>query len=418
MPINPGYGGSEIAYHLKDSGAKLLFAWHELSDAAEEAAKEADNECEVILVAPDEFESQLKDAETLDEVAERDGEDLAVLMYTSGTTGEPKGSALTHANLSEATRMIISVFDVTEDDVILGALPLFHVFGQVCGLGAAIKLGACLSMIPKFEPEKVLEVVGRDGVTILEGVPTMYGALVSVDDLDAYDISSVRLAVTGGQAMPQDTQERFEDLFEIEMSEGFGLSETASVATMNKPGERRAGSIGKPVEGVELKTVDDDRNDLDRGEKGELAIKGPTVMTCYWNKPEETDEDLRDGWFHTGDVAEEDDDGFFYIVDRKKDMIIRGGENIYPREVEEVLFRHDAIEEAAVVGIEDDKLGEEIGAAVVLKEGEDVSTEDIQEYAKGELASVKYPRRIWFVDELPKGPTGKVQKKDIEVPEE
>ena len=245
----------------------------------------------------------------------------------------------------------------------------------------------------------------------------MYGAVLGADGRESHDTSSLRVAITGGQAMPAEVMEKFEQAFGIEVLEGYGLSETTAVGTFNHPGERRPGSIGKPVDGVAVKIVDDDRNEVAPGDIGEIAIKGANVMAKYWNKEEETREDLRDGWFHTGDMGHVDEDGYVFIDDRKKDMIIRGGENVYPREVEELLYRHEAIEEAAVIGVADERLGEEVAAAIVVKQGEDVSEEEIQEYVKGKVAKYKYPRKIWFLDELPKGPTGKILKREIEVPE-
>ena len=415
VPINPRYEGDEVAYHLADSGAKVLFAWHDFMDAAERGAQEGD--AEVISVAPEKFEEMLAEADADHGMVERQSEDPAVILYTSGTTGHPKGAVLTQGNLQKSTDVVTRLVEMSEDDVILGALPFFHVFGQACGLNGATKLGACLSLIARFDPAKTLEAIERDRVTIFEGVPTMYGAVLKATGENEHDTSSLRVGIVGGQAMPVDVMEKFEDAFGIEVLEGYGLSETTAVGTFNHPGDRKPGSIGKPVEGVEVKIVDDDRNEVEQGEIGEIAIKGSNVMAEYWNKEEETREELRDGWFHTGDMGHVDEDGYVFIDDRKKDMIIRGGENVYPREIEEVLYRHDAVEEVAVVGVEDERLGEEVGAAVVLKQGQDVSTEDLQEYVKGKVAKYKYPRRLWFLDELPKGPTGKILKREIEVPD-
>jgi long-chain acyl-CoA synthetase len=308
---------------------------------------------------------------------------------------------------------------MSENDVILGALPFFHVFGQACGLNGATKLGACVSLIPKFDAKATLEAIQRDGVTIFEGVPTMYSAVLNLDDRDQYDTSSLRVAVVGGQAMPVEVMEKFEEAFGIKVLEGYGLSETCAVGTFNYPDARKPGSIGKPVEGIEVKIVDDDRNEVEQGEIGEIAIKGANVMKEYWNKPEETAEELRDGWFHTGDMGHIDEGGFVYIDDRKKDMIIRGGENVYPREIEEVLYRHDAVAEVAVIGVEHERLGEEVAAAVVLKEKDSASEDDLREFALEHLAKYKVPTKIWFLDdELPKGPTGKILKREIKPPED
>jgi long-chain acyl-CoA synthetase len=416
VPLNPRYGESEVAYHLGDSEAKLLFAWHQFSDAAEKGAGEHD--IEMIPVEPGKFEEVLKDAEPYSDVQGREEDDAAVILYTSGTTGTPKGAVLTHGNVAKSTAVATTLVDLSEDDVILGALPFFHVFGQACGLNSAAKLGASVSLIPKFDPKATLEAIQRDGVTVFEGVPTMYSAVLNFDERDSYDTSSLRVGIAGGQAMPVEVMEKFEKAFDIEVLEGYGLSETCAVGTFNYPGKRKPGSIGKPVEGIEVKIVDDDRNEVSQGEIGEIAIKGANVMREYWNKPEETEEDLREGWFHTGDMGHIDEDGYVFIDDRKKDMIIRGGENVYPREIEEVLYQHDGIEEVAVIGVEHERLGEEVAAAVVLKEKDSVSADELREFALDKLAKYKCPSKIWFLDELPKGPTGKILKREIEAPEE
>src|SRR5437588_3096889 len=218
--------------------------------------------------------------------------------------------------------------------------------------------------------------------------------------------------------MPVEVMERFEQAFDIEVLEGYGLSETTAVGTFNSPGERKPGSIGMPVEGIEVKIVEHDRDEVPQGEIGEIAIKGPNVMREYWNKTSETEQDLRDGWFHTGDLGHIDEDGYVFIDDRKKDMIIRGGENVYPREIEEVLYQHDGIEEVAVVGVEHERLGEEVAAAVVLKEKDSVRADEIRDFALDKLAKFKVPTKIWFLDELPKGPTGKILKRELKPPED
>jgi long-chain acyl-CoA synthetase len=416
VPLNPRYGHSEVAYHVGDSEAKLLFGWHQFADAAERGAREHD--VEAILVEPGKFEETLGDAEPDSRVADRDRDHAAVILYTSGTTGAPKGAVLTHGNIAKSTAVATTLVEMSENDVILGALPFFHVFGQACGLNGATKLGACVSLIPKFSAEATLEAIQRDGVTVFEGVPTMYSAVLNFDGRDRYETSSLRVGIVGGQAMPVEVMERFERAFGIEVLEGYGLSETCAVGTFNYPGDRKPGSIGKPVEGIEVKIVDDDRNELPQGEIGEIAIKGANVMKEYWHKPDETAEDLRDGWFHTGDMGHIDEDGYVSIDDRKKDMIIRGGENVYPREIEEVLYQHEGIEEVAVVGVEHERLGEEVGAAVVLKEKDSVSADELREFALERLAKFKCPTKIWFLDELPKGPTGKILKRELEPPED
>jgi long-chain acyl-CoA synthetase len=417
VPMNVLLKGREVSFYLEDPGAKLVLAWQDFADAANQGAEEAG--AEVIPVAPGEFEKLVAEHEPDTEVADVDDDDTAVILYTSGTTGKPKGAELTHANLTENVRVTAETLaQVDENDVILGALPLFHSFGQTCGLNTAVFKGACLTLVPRFDPAKALEIIQRDKVTIFEGVPTMYTAMLHCDKRDDYDTSSVRLCISGGSAMPVEVMRGFEDAFDCKVLEGYGLSETSPVASFNHPDkERKPGSIGTPIEGVEMKLVDEDGKDVEQGEVGEIVIKGHNVMKGYWNRPDATEEAIKDGWFHSGDMGQIDEDGYFKIVDRKKEMIIRGGYNVYPREIEEVLYEHPAVESCAVVGVEDDKMGEEVGAAIVLKQGEEASEDDLRDYVKNEVANYKYPRRIWFVDELPMGPTGKILKREIEIPE-
>jgi long-chain acyl-CoA synthetase len=274
-----------------------------------------------------------------------------------------------------------------------------------------------LTLIPRFDPAKALEIIQRDKVTIFEGVPTMFSAMLHVEDRDSYDVSGLKLCASGGSAMPVEVLKGFEEAFGCKVLEGYGLSETSPVASFNHPDrERKPGSIGTPIEGVEMRVVDDEGNDVAQGEVGEIVIRGHNVMKGYWQRDDATAESIKDGWFHTGDMAQVDSDGYFFIVDRKKDMIIRGGYNVYPREIEEVLYEHPAVREAAVVGVPHDSLGEEVGAAIALKDGAEASEDEIRAFAKERIAAYKYPRQVWFVDELPKGPTGKVLKREIEAP--
>ena len=418
VPMNPLLKAREVEFYLKDPEAKIMFAWGDFAEAAEPGAEAAG--AEAILVKPGEFEQSLFEQEADHSCADREGEDTAVILYTSGTTGTPKGAELTHDNLgSNVDTILSSLIEITPDDVVLGALPFFHSFGQTCGLNASVKAGGKLTLLPRFEPDKALEILARDKVTIFEGVPTMYVAMLHSDNADEADTSSLRLCVSGGSAMPGEVLRAFEEKFGCKILEGYGLSETSPVASFNHPDrERKVGSIGTPVEGVEMKVVDEDGNEVEQGEVGEIVIKGPNVMKGYWRKDDATAESIKDSWFYTGDMAKVDEEGYFFIVDRKKEMILRGGYNVYPREIEEVLYEHPAVAEAAVVGVKDDKMGEEVGAAVVLKKGEDVSADDLKQFVKDQVAGYKYPRKIWFVDELPKGPTGKILKREVEVPEE
>jgi long-chain acyl-CoA synthetase len=415
VPMNVLLKGREVTFYLRDPQVKVLFAWHDFAEAAQAGAAEAGTE--LVLVEPGEFEPLVGAAEPMTDVAERAGDDTAVILYTSGTTGTPKGAELTHENLRRNSEVSRGLFGLSEDDVLLGALPLFHSFGQTCAMNNAVAGGATLTLLPRFDPAKALEIIARDGVTVFQGVPTMYAAMLQHPDADSADASGLRVCVSGGAAMPGEIMRAFEEKFGCIILEGYGLSETSPVASFNHPDRgRKVGSIGTPIEGVEMKVVDDDGKDVAQGEVGEIVIRGHNVMKGYWNRPDATADAIRAGWFHTGDMAKVDEDGFFFIVDRKKDMIIRGGYNVYPREIEEVLYEHPAVAEAAVGGVPHPELGEEVAAAVALKAGQEVSAEDLQADVKEQVAAYKYPRSIWFLDELPKGPTGKILKREIEPP--
>jgi long-chain acyl-CoA synthetase len=415
VPMNVLLKKREVGFFLADSGAKVLLAWHQFAAAAEAGAASTGATC--ILVGTPAFDDALAAVEPDFEVIERQADDTAVILYTSGTTGTPKGAELTHANLTSNATVTAELFDVDEHDVILGALPLFHAFGQTCALNVSVKVGGCLTLLPRFDPEQALRVIERDKVTVFEGVPTMYTAMLHHPKAAEFDVSSLSLCVSGGAAMPLEVMRGFEETFGCVIIEGYGLSETSPVASFNHPDRpRKPGSIGTPVLGAEMKVVDEQGAQLRVGEVGEIVIRGDNVMKGYWHLPIATAEAVIDGWLHTGDLARVDADGYFFIVDRKKDMIIRGGYNVYPREIEEVLYEHPAIKEAAVIGIPDDYLGEEVGAAVILRVGAHATPEEVREFAKREIAAYKYPRHIWIVDEFPHGPTGKILKREIQIP--
>jgi long-chain acyl-CoA synthetase len=418
VPMNVLLKRREVSFYLSDPEASLLIAWHGFAEAARDGAADAGVDC--LIVTPGEFERELADAEPSSEVAQRTGDDTAVILYTSGTTGTPKGAELTHSNLKRNVDVSIGLFTIGEGDVILGALPLFHAFGQTCGLNTAIAAGACLTLIPRFAADKALAIIERDRVDVFEGVPTMFSALLHDPAAETTDVSSLRVSVSGGAALPVEVLRSFEERFGCVVLEGYGLSETSPVASFNHPDrERTPGSIGTPVEGVELKLIDDDGNEVGAGEVGEIAVRGHNVMKGYWRRPEATAEAIdADGWFKTGDMARVDEQGRYFIVDRKKELIIRGGYNVYPREIEEVLYEHPAVREAAVIGIPHAELGEEIGAAVALKPGAEATPDDLRAHVKEQVAAYKYPRHVWMVDELPKGPTGKILKREIKPPTE
>ena len=418
VPMNPLLKAREIAYYLGDSGAPVIFAWHVTAPEVEIGAKEAG--AEAILVDPATFPDILATASPAPQVVDRAAYDTAVVLYTSGTTGHPKGAELTHANLINNVEVSAAdLFQLGPDDLIFGGLPLFHAFGQTCTLNAAIMTGASLTVLPRFDAAKALRILADERVTIFAGVPTMFSALLHVPDRSDYDVSALRLCISGGAAMPVEVLRQFEDQFDCIVLEGYGLSETSPVASFNHPDrERKPGSIGTPIRGVEMRVVDAAGAEVPQGEVGEIAIRGHNIMKGYLNKPDATAEAVSaDGWFRTGDIGRVDADGYYYIVDRKKDLIIRGGYNIYPREIEEVLYEHPEVAEAAVVGMPHPELGEEVGAAVALKPGATVTPDELRSYVKSQVAAYKYPRRVWIVDALPKGPTGKILKKEITVPD-
>ena len=416
VPMNPLLKSREISFHLRDSGAHVLFASVGLGHEAQKGAADAGATC--VVVEAGGFEEFLLGIDPEPGVVARTSEDTAVILYTSGTTGRPKGAELTHGGLAMNAAVSTRIFGVDGGDVIFGGLPLFHAFGQTCGLNVAIHAGACLSLLPRFDAVSTLEILQRDGVTVFEGVPTMYSALLQAPTRGDYDTKALRVCVSGGAAMPVELMRTFEREFDCIILEGYGLSETSPVASFNHADrERKAGSIGTPIEGVQFRLVEDDFEDVLSGQVGEIAIRGHNVMKGYWNRPDATAEAIRDGWFRTGDVARVDEDGYYFIVDRKKDLIIRGGFNVYPREIEEVLYEHPAVAAAAVIGIPHPTHGEEVGAAVQLRAGATASEDEILEFVRARVAAYKYARQVWFVDTLPTGPTGKILKREIKPPE-
>ncbi|WP_406005153.1 long-chain fatty acid--CoA ligase [Streptomyces sp. NBC_00637] len=415
VPMNPLLKAREVAFTLRDCGARLVLTFPLSAEEVVRAAAETGTEC--LVTDPVEFGALMRATEPTADVVDRARDDTAVILYTSGTTGTPKGAELTHRNLTtNAVTTVRTLIRIGPDDVLFGGLPLFHAFGQTCALNAAVAAGASLTLLPRFDPATALRIMRRDEVTVFLGVPTMYTALLHAGVPDGHGLPRLRLAVSGGASLPVEVLHGFERELGIPVLEGYGLSETSPVAVFNPPDRpRKAGSIGLPVRGVEVRLVSDDGSPVGPGDVGEIAIRGENVMKGYRNRPDATAEAVRGGWFHSGDLARVDEDGYYFIVDRKKDLIIRGGYNVYPREIEEVLYEHPAVAEAAVVGVPHDVHGEEVAAVVVLRDGEDTTAGEILRFVKERVAAYKYPRIVTFTDALPKGATGKILKREITV---
>ncbi len=425
VPMNVLLKAPEIAFFLNDSEARHLIVWDDFASEALKGTAGMGGVTVHVARRPGggdlpegtrDFAELLQGVPRLD-MAQTSADDTAVLLYTSGTTGRPKGAELSHFNLFmccevSSTRLIA----LRDDDVTLAVLPLFHSFGQSNVMNTTIYAGGTMTLVPRFDAGKVLEVMQRDRVTFFLGVPTMYFALLHHPDAGRYDISSLRVCISGGASLPGEVLRAFEERYGVTILEGYGLSETSPTASFNRSqAERKVLSVGKPVWGVEMRIVDEQDRELPPGPDnvGEIVIAGHNVMKGYFKQPEATAEVMRGGWFHSGDMGYVDEDGFFFIVDRKKELIIRGGFNVYPREVEEVLYAHPAVAAAAVIGVPDERLGEEVKAIVQLKPGQTATPAELIAYCKDRVAAYKYPRTLEFIDQLPIGPTGKILKREL-----
>jgi long-chain acyl-CoA synthetase len=416
VPINVLAAAPEVSYFLKDSDARLLIV-HPLFEEPGRAGA-AEIGVPVVVAAGDGIDtlSEMAAADPIDVPHPTAAEETAVILYTSGTTGHPKGAELTHANLFLNCSIVVpKLVDIEPDELrALATLPLFHSFGQTCIQNATIAVGGSFSLLPRFDAEAALEIIERDRITLFAGVPTMYFALLHYEGEREYDVSSLDLCMTGGAPMPVEVMRAFEEKYPTTILEGFGLSETSPVASFSvRERPRKAGSIGYPVWGVDLCIMDDEGRQLPDDERGEICIRGHNIMKGYLGRPDATKEALQGGWFHSGDIGQRDADGCYWIVDRKKDMILRGGFNVYPREVEEVLYQHPAIAEAAVIGVPHESHGEEVKAVIACAPGQTVSADDVIRFCKERLAAYKYPRSVEIIDALPKGPTGKILKREL-----
>jgi long-chain acyl-CoA synthetase len=427
VPLNVLLTADEIAYHLADSDAVALIAWEGFLEPAKAGFARIEG-CRHLIVAradltdtnaPEgahDMAALIAGGEPITDLPDTMPDDTAVILYTSGTTGRPKGAELSHFNLFyNAKYQSTELVPLGSKTVGLVVLPLFHIFGQTCLQNGIINVGGTMVLLPRFEPTAALELMQKHRVTYFGGVPTMYFALLHHPEADRFDLSSLEFCVSGGSAMPVEVMHAFDAKYKVNVLEGYGLSETSPVAsfsTLDRP--KKPGSIGLPIRGVEMKLVDDAGHTVTEPMvPGEICIKGHNVMKGYYKRPEATAEVIKNGWFSTGDVAHRDADGYYFIVDRKKDMIIRGGYNVYPREIEEVLYAHPSVLECAVIGVSHPSHGEEVKAVIALKPGTTATNADITAYCKERLAAYKYPRIIEFRDTLPKTATGKILKREL-----
>ena len=422
VPLNVLLKAPEVAFHLGDSGARILITWEGILAEAAKGAEAAGIERVYVVGHAGRsgegvpFERLMAAGAPRQEMAVREPTDTAVIIYTSGTTGRPKGAELTHLQLYMNADIPGRLFGVRSDDIVLTVLPLFHVFGLSSILNICVRFGCTMSLVPRFTPAAVLEAIQRDRITIFEGVPTMFADVLSSPDLGSYDLSSLRIAISGGASIPSPVLDAFEERFGLVILEGYGLTETASTTTFNvSADDRRAYSVGKPIWGTQTQVWDSRGRPLPPGPQnvGEIVTRGLHVMKGYLHNPEATASAFTGGWFHTGDLGYFDEDGFLFIASRKKELIIRGGYNVYPTEIENVLCAHPAVAEAAVVGIPDERLGEEIMAAVTVRPAVDLLEADLVTFCQERLAAYKCPRVFQFRSELPKNTLGKVLKDQL-----
>ena len=423
VPVNPIYTSKELGVLLADADPVAVITNADIVPTINKALQEnelAERPCIVIRVDQESgqvysFDKLLTTEPLKDVNLEQEPDRVVEFLYTSGTTGEPKGAMLTHNNLYSNTKTFCKETEMTEQDRALLVAPAYHAAAQTCTMNNALFAGGTLVIHDGWKgSEPVLKSFQDDKITFFFGPPTMYTFLVNDPNLAQYDVSSLRLAFTGAASLPAEIFKRFKDFFGFEIMEGYGLSETSPVVTTNPfRGTKKIASIGPAIQGVEVKIFNDNDEELPRGEIGEIVVKGPNVMKGYYNREKETAEAMRSGWFHTGDMAYMDDEGYVFIVDRKKDTVIRGGLNIYPREVEEAIYTFPGVLEVAVVGVKDEVMGEELKAYIVPREGKDLDIDLLKEHCRERLAKYKVPKFVEFVSSLPKTTTGKILKREL-----
>ena len=425
VPLNCLLKAAEIQYQLEDADVAVFFTWKLFEDEASKAFQNVETCSHFVVVSTPDDMSKPKVGEAFmplfmsasadSDIEQTTAEDTAVILYTSGTTGQPKGAELSHFNVFfNALFAMDRLVKAQPGDVGLVVLPLFHSFGQTCVMNVGLLSGATLTMLPTFDTVKTMEIIQRDKVTFFAAVPTMFFWMLNMENFDQYDLSSLRMAVSGGSALPVEVLEKFKQRYGVRILEGYGLTETSPVASFNLPDKiSKAGSIGTPIWGVDMRIMREDGSFAPEDEVGEIVIRGHNVMKGYYKKPAATENAIIDGWFHTGDLAKMDEDGYFFIVDRKKDLIIRGGMNVYPREIEEVLYGHPDCVEACVIGVPHHARGEEVRAYVALRDGAEATPDSLRDYCSERLARYKVPREVIVMESLPKGPTGKLLKREL-----
>ena len=427
VPLNVLLTADEIAYHLEDVDAVAMVVWEGFFEQAQAAFDRVDT-CKFLIVAKADqqdltapegainFTALVGGSDPVVDLPATMPDDTAVILYTSGTTGRPKGAELTHFNMFYNAQYVKDrLLGLGDDTTALATLPLFHIFGQTVMHNAVLMSGGSIVLLPRFDPVQAMALIQGHKVNFFGGVPTMYFALLHHPEAGNYDLSGLKFCVSGGSAMPVEVMRAFDEKNGVDILEGYGLSETSPVASFNVLHEpKKPGSVGLPLWGVDFRLEDEDGNVVTEvNTPGEICIKGHNVMKGYYKRPEANAAAIVDGWFHTGDIGTRDEDGYYYIVDRKKDMILRGGYNVYPREVEEVLYAHPAVAEAAVIGVPHESHGEEVKAILALKAGQSLTAEEVIDYCKAHVAAYKYPRIVEFMEALPKGPTGKILKREL-----
>jgi len=417
VPMNPLLSGDELFYMMNDSKIKVLFTLPSLLPVLQKITSRLENLKHIITIGEVKPEfgisisSLIQNKQNTPPKIKVHQDTTAVCIYTSGTTGYPKGALLTHRNLLSNVNSLVKVFPATSDDVFSCILPLFHAYSAMASMLAPFALGAGIVIDNKFIPRKCLQMIQDFRITIFIGVPAIYAALSRIKNPGEFDLNSLRFCVSGGAPLSPEIVTQFEKMYPAKIYEGDGPTECSPVTSVNPiSGKRKLGSIGLPIPDVEMKIVDENDNELPPGEVGEIVVRGPNVMKGYLNQPEATKESLRNGWFHTGDIGKMDEEGYFYILDRKKDLIIVGGLNVYSQEVEKVLISHPKVSEGAVTGKPDRLRGEVPIAFVVPLEGENVEPEELISFCRNHLAPYKVPREIKILESLPKTATGKVMK--------